>query len=281
MNLMSVLGSDLFLSCLSTVSSIGIPIYMNKRAYNDPEAFSPPKDHLISLLAKKILGTDQEVRIRIESGPILSALFNETPLENACVPIRAEGSAILGSAMIYMDPAYDAISDIKKEFIIAHELIHIAKNDLIVHSLYSAAMGTIKCIGIKHLYKTFSMKSLFISVMALGIFHKITKFFHCYLEKRADLLGFAACSKEGKIEGIRFFESFTQANLAVRKEILLDEAEETESNLLFKTYYSLLKNIYTEDGNFGLDFFHPPLTERITYLKQAYQKEYEEVYSTI
>jgi len=180
----------------------------------------------------------------------------------------AHGNAILPSRIgISINPEIAAkIPEDMLEFILAHELSHIAANDD-VSTKAGATAGLVLSIVTFAMHVRFSWSSqpvkrpstasssvltasLVVAAIALVLFSK-------WREVCADKRALSICSSAAKIAAPKLFEKIRSQNLECRND--------KNVSVLSSLWRKLLT---TKDGNDRLDVFHPSLTYRIRYLGQ-------------
>lgn len=92
------------------------------------------------------------------------------------------------------------------EWLTAHELSHIASNDLVWVPIFMGMTGTITAIALRNLQAKTRLAKMGLGLLKTAMIGTATAatMIMCsqLIEKRADLQGFAACSPQGKKEGI-------------------------------------------------------------------------------
>ena len=199
----------------------------------------------------------------------------------SALPFSSFGSNIIPLKMgIFISPkAMDELklSDDECEFLLAHEIAHLQSNDeikltalrVVASAITTVALGIIFPDSLLFDFPLFITipASLLIgplSLASIGGFAAGALFslsFVKQIEKRADLRGFHHSSPAEKQASPGFFQKFIGLQLGNR--------ENPSDTALQKR---LLSWIISPEGNNRLDVVHPPLTERVRYMKDRLAK---------
>ena len=176
---------------------------------------------------------------------------------------QAMGNTLFpGRAGIVIDPElFIDMPEDQQEFLLAHEISHIKKNDVFSIFVGSALIGVIATVALCILFPPLAVFSpvwgsgaFYLGALISGIAMACLSIWR---ESCADKLAFDACSEEGKKGAIQFFEDFREGGIEYRNE--------EDISVISRIWR---KFSITKQGNFRLDLLHPSLTSRIKYLKQ-------------
>lgn len=177
--------------------------YQDKQDYI--KAIDVPTD---DLLVRKILGEHHTCRWDV----------TDEDEHNA----SASGSTLFGYPIIHMSKQDFAT----QEGIKAHELCHIKNHDVIVNKLIlgmtfaTTSIALKRCMGSSSNIGRRFGKNILRETLAISAAFGAAVSHSRYIEKRADLMGFSFCSKEGQAEVIQFFRKAQQKNIADLKDAL-------------------------------------------------------------
>lgn len=180
---------------------------------------------------------------------------------------QAMGNSLLpGRAGMAIDPLlFDTLPEEQQEFILAHEIAHLKKNDTLSLFFVPALIGVISTVALCILFPPLAVVypiwgagatyiGIAISLVAFTIFSR-------WREKCADKIGQSICSQQAKEAGPQFFEDIRQMQIEWR-----NEEDISKLSKLFR------KIMISKEGNFRLDsLLHPSLKARIKYLRQPIQ----------
>ena len=174
-------------------------------------------------------------------------------------PFSAFGALALPFEQSFTVPEIesDIWKRVRKEsrtFIYAHEISHLENNDI----LKMTAVLVITWVAVMILFSSVMpihaalLISQAVAMVAMAIFSK-------HIEKKADLRACEILTDNEKGYGVEFFEGIKQSQLEAR-------GDARKGNSLRDIF---TRNIIDSKGNNLLDFFHPPLTERISYIRNT------------
>ena len=180
---------------------------------------------------------------------------------------QAQGLAIFSTrAGIAINPQlFETLTESQTEFILAHEIAHIKANDFLTIFLIPGLIGMLTHLAISFLVPAYAVfvpllgTSISATLGALASYLSLV-FVSRWREECADKLGYSNCSLAAQIAGPGFFEN------AILGQQQLREQEGPWYTRLFN------KVAFTEEGDFRLDFLHPPLTTRVNYLRQPLER---------
>ncbi len=245
-----------------------------------PNTSLPKKSDSTLSAEKRALfeGKIKEIALRMKITKPIELV--EVPLSP--VPFSSFGSNIIPLKMgIFISPkAIETLelTDAECEFLLSHEIAHLKSNDEIKLTALRVTASVITTIALASFfpaslisadfphYVSIPVSLLFgpLSLASMGGFFAGTLFslsFIKRIEKNADLKGFEHSSIAAKEAAPTFFEKLMRHQISNR--------EKTSHSPLQKR---LLSWIITKEGNTKLDFVHPPLTVRYTYMKAAVSK---------
>jgi Zn-dependent protease with chaperone function len=175
----------------------------------------------------------------------------------------------IGPAIIRLNTATlnDAVSKRKNiEWALAHELSHIANNDLAFRPILFGISGTTMAISLRNLEAHTKLAKLvrfcFRTNMIAGAAVVTILVTSQMCEKRADLEAFAVCSQKGKEAGLQLLREIQQEELAWAEKELQDPTLSSWKKIIAKRSYAF-------KGDNPLDLLHPRLSKRIAYLEKT------------
>ena len=153
------------------------------------------------------------------------------------------------------DNAWNFAYEATRPFIYAHELAHIEANDIWrISTVFSVTLIATAIIlhSVGVILPLALITAEIVALVAVFYFSQI-------MEKQADLRAAENCKDEEIAAGIWFFEMSRLDNLQHLKDIQNESTCSAWWDRLF----------YAENGDDLLDIAHPPLSERIRYLKES------------
>lgn len=171
---------------------------------------------------------------------------------------QAQGIALLpGRIGIALEPEIvNYMYETDLEFIIAHELSHIKKNDLLTMFAIPGLMGVTTTLAINILFPSSAAHHFKLAAGSFAVSLISFVFFSRWREECADHLGFSMCSKAAQAEAGMFFEEIRKSQI--------DYRNNPNCSFISKIWRKFL---ITEDGDYRLGVTHPPMKKRINYLK--------------
>lgn len=167
----------------------------------------------------------------------------------------------------------DEIDPHQREFLLAHELSHIKRNDVFWLSAFSGFVGMVVTWAstfVAPSLERYPSDHVFFKCLKYGLFiwspsaflgqlsSLVTFIFYSrYVEEKADRLALSICSDEGKKGAIEFFDEIRSHHKKVRN----------EGDSFFER--CKLQILLTEDGDFRFDVVHPSLKKRIAYCAES------------
>ncbi len=176
-----------------------------------------------------------------------------TPVEEK-FEYAAFGALALPFSQSFLVPQTHWISQEAKPLVYAHEIAHIECN----HLLKFGALLAITIIAVSIIF--FGMSPLEFALLA-GVVAGVAALilYSQYAEKEADLRACEVLSDEEILSGVAMFEQIRIEQLETYNEAKAGRTGHYFADLVFRMTLN-------ENGDNLLDIFHPPLSERISYM---------------
>ncbi len=149
---------------------------------------------------------------------------------------------------------WESVPEHQRPFIYAHEIAHIEANDILKMSF----IALITHIGVTVIVVFLLPIEIAYAIGGVCAFSAVVLYSR-HIEKRADLRACEVLTDEEIANGILFFEGMRHEQKLIRLEAM-------QGNSLRDLWD---RTFIDDQGNYSMDVFHPPLTDRISYMKQS------------